>query len=44
MKEFVVGYRKEDIIEYYGDKWNGIPITYTHQREQKGLAHALLTA
>jgi glucose-1-phosphate thymidylyltransferase len=39
-----VGYRKEDIIEYYGDKWNGIPITYTHQREQKGLAHALLTA
>jgi len=44
MKEFVVGYRKEDIIEYYGDKWNGIPITYTHHREQKGLAHALLTA
>ena len=40
----VVGYRKEDIIEYYGDEWNGIPITYTHQREQNGLAHALLTA
>ena len=40
----VVGYRKEDIIEHYGDEWEGIPITYTHQREQKGLAHALLTA
>ncbi|QSG01724.1 Glucose-1-phosphate uridyltransferase [Natranaeroarchaeum sulfidigenes] len=40
----VVGYRKEDIIEHYGDEWDGIPITYTHQREQKGLAHALLTA
>ena len=40
----VVGYRKEDIIEYYGDEWNGIPITYTHQHEQNGLAHALLTA
>ena len=39
----VVGYMKEVIIDYYGDEFNGIPITYTHQREQKGLAHALLT-
>ncbi|GAA0240404.1 UTP--glucose-1-phosphate uridylyltransferase AglF [Haladaptatus pallidirubidus] len=39
----VVGYRKEDIISYYDDEFNGIPITYAHQREQKGLAHALLT-
>ena len=39
----VVGYRKEQIIEHYGDAFEGIPITYTHQREQKGLAHALLT-
>jgi glucose-1-phosphate thymidylyltransferase len=39
----VVGYRKEDIISYYGDEFDGVPITYTHQREQKGLAHALLT-
>ena len=39
----VVGYRKEDIISHYGDEFRGIPITYTHQREQKGLAHALLT-
>ena len=39
----VVGYRKQDIIEYYGDEYEGVPITYAHQREQKGLAHALLT-
>jgi len=38
----VVGYLKESIIEYYGDSFEGIPITYTHQREQNGLAHALL--
>ncbi len=38
----VVGYLKESIIEHYGDSFDGIPITYTHQREQKGLAHALL--
>jgi glucose-1-phosphate thymidylyltransferase long form len=39
----VVGYRKEAIIEHYGDAFDGVPITYAHQREQKGLAHALLT-
>jgi len=39
----VVGYRKETIIEHYGDDFEDIPITYAHQREQNGLAHALLT-
>ncbi|QLG28689.1 sugar nucleotidyltransferase [Halorarum halophilum] len=39
----VVGYLKETIISHYGDEYEGIPITYAHQREQKGLAHALLT-
>jgi len=39
----VVGYLKEEIIDHYGDEYEGIPITYAHQREQKGLAHALLT-
>ncbi|SFR41381.1 UTP--glucose-1-phosphate uridylyltransferase AglF [Halogeometricum limi] len=39
----VVGYLKEKIISHYGDEYEGIPITYAHQREQKGLAHALLT-
>jgi glucose-1-phosphate thymidylyltransferase long form len=40
----VVGYRKERIIDHYGDEFRGIPITYAHQRSQRGLAHALLTA
>lgn len=39
----VVGYMKEVIIDHYGDAYEGVPITYTHQREQNGLAHALLT-
>jgi len=39
----VVGYMKEVIIDHYGDDFENVPITYTHQREQKGLAHALLT-
>jgi dTDP-glucose pyrophosphorylase len=40
----VVGYKKEEIIERYEDEYDGIPITYAHHREQKGLAHALLQA
>jgi glucose-1-phosphate thymidylyltransferase len=40
----VVGYKKEQIIERYGDTYRGAPITYAHQREQLGLAHALLQA
>ncbi|MXR40805.1 NTP transferase domain-containing protein [Halobaculum sp. WSA2] len=39
----VVGYMKEKIIQHYGDEYEGVPITYAHQREQNGLAHALLT-
>ena len=39
----VVGYKKEKLIEYYGDSYDGVPITYAHQREPQGLAHALLT-
>ena len=38
----VVGYQKEAIIDHYGDEFQGVPITYAHQREQLGLAHALL--
>ncbi|WP_265108285.1 UTP--glucose-1-phosphate uridylyltransferase AglF [Halosolutus halophilus] len=40
----VVGYQKERIIERYGDEYEGVPITYAHQREQLGLAHAILQA
>jgi glucose-1-phosphate thymidylyltransferase len=39
----VVGYLKEEIISHYGDEFEGVPITYSHQREANGLAHALLT-
>ena len=39
----VVGYQKQKIIEHYGDTYEGVPITYAHHREPKGLAHALLT-
>ena len=38
----VVGYKKERIIDFYGDDYEDVPITYTHQRNPKGLAHALL--
>lgn len=39
----VVGYQKERIIEHFDDQYRDVPITYAHQREPKGLAHALLT-
>jgi glucose-1-phosphate thymidylyltransferase len=38
----VVGYLKEQIIDRYGDSYEGVPITYAHQRKQLGLAHAIL--
>ena len=40
----VVGHRKEQIIDRYGEEFRGIPITYAYQHEQLGLAHALLQA
>ncbi len=39
----VVGYRAEDIVDQYGEEYEGIPITYRKQEEQLGLAHALNT-
>ena len=39
----VVGYKKEAITSHYDDDFEGVPITYCHQREPKGIAHALLT-
>jgi glucose-1-phosphate thymidylyltransferase len=39
----VVGYRAEQIIDFVGDEFRGVPVTYTFQRERKGLAHALMT-
>jgi glucose-1-phosphate thymidylyltransferase len=46
VEEFVVvvGYMADAIEEKYGDEYGGAPITYAHQRERKGLAHALMQA
>ena len=38
----VVGYKSEQTIDRDGDEYRDVPITYTHQREQIGLAHAIL--
>ena len=40
----VVGFRREMIREALGDNYQGIKITYAHQREQLGTGHALLAA
>ena len=40
----VVGYKKERIVSHYNDEFEGVHISYTHQREPEGIAHALLTA
>lgn len=37
----VVGYLAETIHAVYGDSYRGVPITYTYQREQRGLVHAM---
>lgn len=40
----VVGFRKEMIREALGMEFQGIKLTYVHQREQLGTGHALLAA
>lgn len=40
----VVGYRAGQILEHFGDSFQGVPITCVHQREQLGLGHAVLQA
>lgn len=40
----VVGYLKNQVMEYYEDSYKDISITYTIQSDLKGPAHALLTA
>lgn len=37
----VVGYRAEDIINAYGINYNGKPVKYVIQWEQRGLVHAM---
>jgi dTDP-glucose pyrophosphorylase len=40
----VVGYLGDRIREYYGDAYDGRPITYVEQTDQRGLAHAVREA
>ncbi len=40
----VVGYEAESVISAIGDTFQGIPVTYVHQRDRRGLADALLVA
>ncbi|MBU2101537.1 nucleotidyltransferase family protein [Patescibacteria group bacterium] len=40
----VVGYKKEKIIEHFGDEHRRIKIKYAEQKEQKGTYDALLSA
>jgi len=40
----VVGYRGDDIVDYYGGSFADVPVTYAWQTERIGLADALLTA
>ncbi len=37
----VVGHKAEEIINTYGNRYNGKPIRYIIQSEQKGLVHAI---
>lgn len=37
----VIGYRGEQIVEHFGDRYGELPITYIHQRDRQGLAHAV---
>lgn len=40
----VVGYESEAVRTYFGDIYEGIPVTYAHQESQRGTADAVRTA
>lgn len=40
----VVGYLAEQIVNYYGNRYEGVRISYAIQPEQRGLVHAIETA
>jgi glucose-1-phosphate thymidylyltransferase len=40
----VVGYKKDEIIDRYGDSYRDLELEYAHQAERDGLAHAVLAA
>jgi len=40
----VVGYQAEEIINFFGDHYQGKPVKYVFQKEQKGLVNAIESA
>ncbi|MGQ3330772.1 nucleotidyltransferase family protein [Halorubrum sp. FL23] len=40
----VIGYEGAQIVDHFGETFGDTPITYVHQRERLGLAHAVLQA
>lgn len=40
----VIGYEGAQIVDHFGERYQETPITYVHQRERLGLAHAVLQA
>jgi len=38
----VVGYRADQIQQYYGERWEDLSIRYVHQAETRGTGHAVL--
>ena len=40
----VIGYEGAQIVDRFGDAYEGVPITYVHQRVHRGLGHAVLQA
>jgi glucose-1-phosphate thymidylyltransferase len=38
----IVGYEAGQIVDRFGDVFERVPITYVHQRERKGLGHAVV--
>ncbi|MFC7114640.1 sugar phosphate nucleotidyltransferase [Natronoarchaeum sp. GCM10025703] len=40
----IVGYEGQQIIDHYGDAFDGVPLTYAWQEQRRGLAHALVQA
>jgi glucose-1-phosphate thymidylyltransferase len=40
----VVGYRGDDIRDFYGGSFEGMPLTYVRKDERRGLGHAVLQA
>lgn len=40
----VIGYEGARIVDRFGDTFDETPVTYVHQRERRGLGHAVLQA